>query len=132
MKPATKTSLTIALILFALGISQQKGCEWPDVSPILQPSEKATAATYFYEKDQTAIPAAVMSGINKLNLAGIVATTCEANPDDGTGDVPDQYKIPLAAAREAGLPALVVMAGDKVLRVVKNPATLEQVVEAAQ
>ena len=49
---------------------------------------------------------------------------------DGAGDVPQQYAAPLAAAREAGLPALVVTAGETVLKVVKSPTTAAQVMEA--
>jgi len=49
---------------------------------------------------------------------------------DGDGEVPDQYKVAAAAAKEAGMPALVVVAGDKALRVVKDPETQAEVMEA--
>jgi hypothetical protein len=51
---------------------------------------------------------------------------------DGDGEVPDQYAAAIEAARKAGLPALVIMAGGKVLRVVKAPTTAEQVTEAVK
>jgi hypothetical protein len=46
--------------------------------------------------------------------------------------VPRQYQVALKAAREAGLPCLVVTAGDVVLRVLKSPTTEDQVLEAAK
>ena len=92
----------------------------------------ATSATYVYEKDATAVPSEVMSGLNRLNRERkIVATLFEQDSTDGDAQVPDQYKIPVAKAKEAGLRALVVLAGDSVLAVVKDPKTEKQVVEAA-
>lgn len=93
---------------------------------------KPTAATYVYEKDQHAIPAPVMAALDKLNRQGIVATLFEQDTTDGTGETPEQYKIPLAAAKEAGLPSLAVTAGARVVRVVKDPKTEEAVIEAAK
>jgi hypothetical protein len=95
------------------------------------PTTTATAATYIYEKDNTAIPVGVSTGLNRLNREkNIRATLFEEDTVDGDGDVPDQYKVPLDAATKAGLPALVVTAGDTVLKVVKDPRTEQQVFEA--
>ena len=92
---------------------------------------KATAATYVYEKDQTAIPSQVESALNRINRErNILATKFEQNTVDGSGEVPSQYTVALAAAKAAGLPALVVTAGATVLRVVKDPKTEQQVLEA--
>jgi hypothetical protein len=107
----------------------------PPKPPVVDPTTKATAATYVYEKDSGGVPAAVMSGLNKVNRESkytITAGVCEDDPDDGTGDVPEQFKLPLKAAREAGLPALVVTAGDVVLKIVKAPKTEAEVTEAVQ
>jgi hypothetical protein len=107
----------------------------PPKPPVVEPTTKATAATYVYEKDSGGVPAAVMSGLNKVNRESkytITAGVCEDDPDDGTGDVPEQFKLPLKAAREAGLPALVVTAGDVVLKIVKAPKTEAEVTEAVQ
>lgn len=102
----------------------------PDVPPA---PTVATAATYVYEKDQTAVPSDVQLGLNKLNRERkIVATLFEEDTIDGDGDVPDQYKVPLAAAQQAGLPSLVVTNGATVVRVVKAPTTEQQVLEAVQ
>lgn len=104
----------------------------PNKPPVV-PATPGTAATYVYEKDQHIVPAAVMSGLNKLNREKKVrATLFEQDTLDGTDQVPDQYKVPLAAAKEAGLPALVVTNGANVVRVVKSPTTEEQVVGAVQ
>lgn len=95
-------------------------------------TEVATAAVYVHEKDQGAVPSGVMAGLNRLNREkGIVATVFEEDGVTGEDKVPEQYREPLRAAREAGLPAFVVMGGGKVLRVSKV-STAEQVMEAVQ
>lgn len=104
--------------------------DWLPIPSIVSPVT-ATAATYIYEKDNGGVPPAVSAGLSELNAKGITATTFEEDTVDGSGQVPDQYKVSLPAAREVGLPALVVMAGETVKRVVKAPTTMEQVVEAA-
>lgn len=96
--------------------------------PHLVQPDKPTAVTYTYDKDVTAVPNPVKAALDKLNRAGIMATLDEVGP----GEVPEQYKVSRPAAIAAGLPAAVVMAGEKVLRVVKNPTTTEQVTEASQ
>lgn len=93
---------------------------------------KATAATYVFEKDDGGVPAPVTAALSKLNSSGIRATPFEEDTTDGSGEVPDQYKVPLKAAQEAGLPALVVTAGARVLRVVKEPKTEAEVLEAVK
>lgn len=87
----------------------------------------ATAATYVFEKDTTSIPNGVASALNTLNAKGIIATTFEEDTVDGGGQTPTQYVAPLAAAKSAGLPALVATAGTKVLKVTKNPQTEQDV-----
>lgn len=94
-----------------------------------------TSVTYVYEKDDTALPSAVQGALNKLNVESdgkIDASWTDQNGQDGDDQIPDQYKIPIASAKAAGLPALVVMSGDKVIKVVKDPKTFEQVLEAAK
>lgn len=105
----------------------------PPIKPVEPPTDKATAATYVYEKDDTAVPPPVLAGLNRLNREKkLLATLFEDDTTDGTGEIPEQYKVSLAAARQAGLPALVMTAGDKVLRVVKAPKTEQAVMEALQ
>ena len=94
---------------------------------------KPTAVTYVYEKDQTNPPREVQAALNQLNAAGsLVASVFEQDTTDGDGDTPEQYQAALTAAKAAGLPCLVVLAGDRVLRVVRDPQTLGAVLEAVK
>lgn len=104
----------------------------PDKPPPVTPST-ATSATYIYEKDETGVPPTpVLVGLDKINQEKkIVATTFE-DPTNSTGQVPAKLKTALAAARAAGLPALVVMSGGDLLRVVKDPKTVAQVLDAVK
>lgn len=105
----------------------------PVEPPAVDPSTTPTAAIYVYEKDETAVPSAVRSALNRLNRERkILATEFEDDTIDDTGSTPAQYTIPLAAARKAGLPALVVMAGSEVLSVTLAPSTEDQVLEAVK
>lgn len=91
----------------------------------------ATAAVYVYEKDGGSPPPFVAVAVNRLNRERrIVATLLEADTTDGDDDVPDQYRAALEAARKAGLPAVVALAGQTVLRVTAKPATEAAVMEA--
>lgn len=87
--------------------------------------------TYVFEKDDTAVPAPVLSGLAKLNDKGILATYFEEDTVDGDNQVPQQYVVALSAARSSGLPSLVAQAGSSVIRVVKSPTTEQQVLELA-
>lgn len=94
-------------------------------------SGPATAAVYVYEKDASAVPPAVTVGLNRLNRERkIVATLLEDDTTDGHGDVPDQYRAALDAARDRGLPALVVLSGSTVLSVVAAPTDADAIVRA--
>lgn len=104
----------------------------PPQPPPPPPIQKPTAVTYFYEKDQTAVPPPVAAAISELNTQGIAANIVEQTPADGTGAVPLQYKFSWPAAKDAGLPCLVVMAGETVVRVVKGPKTQQEVLEAVK
>lgn len=102
--------------------------------PVVDTNKKVTAVTYVYEKDDAAIPRPVQAALNKLHAAGggVVASLFEDDSTTGTGQVPRQYQAALKAAREAGLPCLVVLSGDDVVRTVKAPTTESQVMEAAK
>lgn len=101
-----------------------------DSSP-LGPS--ATAVVYVYEKDDTPVPSGVLAGINRLNRESkVVATVIDDDVVDGNGEVPDQYKVPIAKAREAGLPSLVVMSSNTFVRAVKNPKDENEVMGAVK
>lgn len=121
----------LAIYLAAGGISLS-GCNPHFPSWSLLAPANITAVVYTYEKGDTAIPSGVTTALDALNRLEIVATKDEIDTIDGEGDTPDQYKASRPAAKAAGLPALVVLSGDKVLRVVKDPKDKAQVMEAAQ
>ena len=98
------------------------------------PTTRATAATFVYEKSQHQLPTPILAALSRLNTeragSGFVGSSFEQNTTNDRGEVPKQYRVALEAARREGLPALVVQAGDTVTRVVRNPTTAEQVMEA--
>lgn len=94
-------------------------------------SGSATAAVYVYEKDAGGVPPFVAVAVNRLNRERkVVATLLEDDTTDGDGDVPEQYRSALDAARKAGLPAVVALAGRTVLRVTPRPGSEAAVMEA--
>jgi cell division ATPase FtsA len=101
----------------------------PTVPP--PPTVKVDRVTYVYEKDDGMPPPGVAAALNKLNRQGVLSTVFEEDTTDGTGQTPEQYRTSLTAAKEAGLPALVLMSSNKVW-VVKNPTTELQVMDAVQ
>jgi hypothetical protein len=94
-------------------------------------SGSATAAVYVYEKDDGGVPPFVAVAVNRLNRERkVVATLLEDDTTDGDGDVPEQYRAALDAARKAGLPAVVALSGRTVLRVTPRPGSEAAVMEA--
>lgn len=93
---------------------------------------KPDAVTYTYDDKRHAVPSPVSAAISALNGQGIEADLDEVDTTDPSGDVPEQFKVSRPAAVAAGLPALVVMGGGKVIRVVKDPKTEAAVLEAAK
>lgn len=102
-------------------------------TPVEPAPSTVTAVTYVFEKDDTAPPNGVRVALNRLNRERkIIATEFEQNTFDGDEEIPDQYKAALTAAKQNGLPSLVVLADSTVLRVVKAPKTEAEVMEAAK
>lgn len=104
----------------------------PGPGPIPVPTDRVTRVTYVFEKDATSVPRGVVTALIKLNAMGIIATEFEKDTIDGSGSVPAQYAVPLAAAKGIGLPALVVQSNLAVLRTLRNPQTEAEVLEAAK
>lgn len=118
--------LFVLLLIVAAAMMQGGGT----ISPL---APAVTAAIYVYEKDDSLVPGAVMFAINRLNREKkIDARIVDDDVVDGNGQTPDSLKVPIEAARTAGLPSLVVMGGTTVVRTVKAPTTEQQVWEAAQ
>lgn len=91
------------------------------------PTDTVTRATYVYEREDQTVPRPIHAALAKLNQSGIQATAIDQDARDGTGEIPSQYARALAAAKQAGLPCLVVERGDSV-QAIKNP-TAEQILE---
>jgi hypothetical protein len=103
----------------------------PPIDPPL-PNQKVTAVTYVYEKDDGPMPKEVASGLAKLNSSGVFATEFEEDTTDKDGQVPEQAKVALEAAKKSGLPALVVQYSSGSPKVIKNPKTEASVLEAVK
>jgi len=86
------------------------------------PVSQVTAV--FYVGDSTVVPTGVRVGMSRLSKEkDILAFLISKDVVDGNGEVPEQCRVPLEAAKKNGLPTLVVMGGETVLRVVKAPVT---------
>jgi hypothetical protein len=91
-----------------------------------------TQVVYVYSKDAGPVPrpvAGALMDINANEKLGIEATEFEHDTTDGDGDVPEQYRAAKRAAEAAGLPAVVVLAGGRVIATVKAPSTHSQIME---
>lgn len=101
----------------------------PDDPPVDPNQKRIDRVTYVFEKDQTNTPKPVAFALHRLNTEyeNVIASEFEEDTVDGSGEVPDQYKIALEAARKAGLPALVIQAGATVVKVLKAPTTEAEV-----
>lgn len=121
MKPVAL--LAAGLLLLSLSLPRPGGVGGGARGPV--------SAVYVYEKDATRVPPGVTAGLARLNRERkIVANLLEADASDGDGDVPDQFRRAVDAARGRGLPALVVLSGSTVLSIVPAPADADAVVRA--
>lgn len=121
----TKDRIGWLLIALAVFMIAKGGGALPLVGPAV------TSVTYVHEQRDTPVPSAIHAALNRINREkNIPANVFDVDTKDGNGEVPDQYKVAALAAKEAGLPSLVVVAGDKALRVVKDPKTQDAVMEA--
>ena len=101
-----------------------------DRTPDAPPNAKIDRVTYVYEQTENSVPAEVLVALKQLNEKDIVATAIDQNVQNGIGETPQQYVVAVAAAKDAGLPALVVQSGDDVSQVVPDPQTTADVLEA--
>lgn len=114
MKFDLRTILALVILYFALS---------GYVPNLIGPAQKVTQVTYVYEKDDGGVPGFVGAALNRLNRLDppILATPHEDDTKDESGEVPAQYKIATEAALKVGSNAVVVQAGEKVLKVIKPP-----------
>jgi hypothetical protein len=107
---------------------------WTETKPV--PISKVSKAVYVYDKDTNPVPPQVAAALAKINLArvnggsSVTADEYEIHVTSGTGGVPKQFEKAAAAAKENGLPCLVVMAGEAVYRVINAPKTESEVTNA--
>lgn len=103
----------------------------PDQPEPSQPSQptttdkKVTQVTYVYERTESTVPGSVQTLFRQLNGRGVLATAVDDDTITGTGQIPEQYRVAFAAAKEAGLPCLVVQSGDVVLKAVRSPTAAD-------
>lgn len=127
-KKVTVVTESVAKHVVVVGDPKPNPQPGPDPAP-----NKVDRVTFVYEKSKHPVPPEVASALSKLNTEkGILATLFEQDSVDGDGDTPDQYKIALKAAKEAGLPCLVVQAGEVVYKVKVSPKTATDVTEAVK
>jgi hypothetical protein len=119
----------IAAILFCIFMAAKEA----GLTPNLLTPKDVTQATYVYDDDDGNVPAEVDAALTEISDdTDIVATPFDKDQVNGEGDTPTQYRVALAAAKEVGLPALVIQSGDEVIRVIEAPTTRDQVMEAIE
>jgi len=104
------------------------------VNPPVNPP-KVTRATYVYEKDSNPVPPEVAAELQRLNAdadSSVVATEFEEDTKNGLGETPTQYVQALKAAKAEGLPCLVIEQADGTIKVVSDPRTKADVLEALE
>lgn len=120
--------MTLALVGLSLLIlfgGQVDGCS------IIGP-EKAIAGTYFYEQRVGDPPPAVQSAIDTLNSKeGFAADIADVDVINKAGTIPKQYELTLPEAKRIGPPVWVTRSEKKVLKSVKAPKTVEEILETA-
>lgn len=116
MSDALKAGLWIVLAVLLWSV-------WQDYRP--SGTTEATAAVYVHESKEHVVPPEVRAALRELQSDSFDA----AEIDDDNPST--RYKTAIAAAKQHGLPALVVMAGEKVVRVVAV-RTAEEVKEAVK
>ena len=119
--PVSETE--VGLIEYPIDLESPPEPVDPDPVDPPVPNEKAAKATYIYEKDYSLPPPEVSKALMDLNESGVVATEIDQDVDDGTGEVPDQYRKSIEAISGLELPALVVQNADgDVIAVIQNPS----------
>lgn len=131
MSQRDRDSLTLLLIGVALVLFWGGGGSPID---IIKPTPKVDAVTCVYDRMKFSVPPAVLGAFDKLNRQGIRAGLFEVTTRDGEGQVPDQHKVADAAAKDHGVPAIVVEGGGEVVKVftATKETTEQEVLEAAR
>jgi hypothetical protein len=108
---------------------------WPSW-PVIVP--KPTLVVMLHEASHGPLSSDAKGAANELTAAGREVRMVDDDVTDGLGEVPDWLKPALEPGRtvmggtEGKEHALVVLAGDRVVKAVKLPATKAEILEAAK
>jgi hypothetical protein len=101
-------------------------------------SAKVTAVVMLYEADHGSLPPYAIGAANELSAAGAEVGMVDDDVLDGTGETPE-WLIPALEPGRAIMggtdgqdDALVLLAGERVIKAVKLPGTKEAILEACK
>jgi hypothetical protein len=118
------TVLLILVLLVAWFFLQGPGSKAPVFSP---PGPMLVVVVY--ESSEMPLPTQTYDARPKIEEAGHEFRVVDDDVEDGDGQMPDELKLAIPAAREHGLPALVVQSGDEILKVLDLPETAEEIIK---
>lgn len=109
-----------------------KGCTVPSIVP-----SKPSLIVMLYEAEKGPLPPYALGAANELNAAGFEVRPADDDELTGSGEVPAWLKPALEPGRaimgsEQNDDALIVLAGDRVLKAMKLPATKAEILEAVK
>ena len=122
----------VALALLAIAWVVRSADSVPTVPPDTPVEVKTDLAAVVYESEEMSLAPYVIGAANEIGASGIEVRLIDDDVTTGNDNQPAQVKLAIEAARANGLPALVVMGGGKVLRVVDLPTSKEAIVGAVR
>ena len=84
------------------------------------------------ETSQGGMEPYISEAFAKLNEQDIETRYTDPDVRTGTGDIPEDVKPAIEAANSHGLPAMVVLSGETVLKVLDLPKTAESICEEVE
>ncbi len=91
-------------------------------------TQKVSQITYVFAKERADPPSEITQVLTELGKQeGVHVGQIDHEARTGSGNFPSQYLVARDAAKNAGLPALVFQASDKVLLTMQNPKTQDAV-----
>ena len=96
--------------------------------PVVIVPAKADIAAVVYESEDTPLPSYVIGAANEIKKLNIAVRLIDDDVETGLGKQPIEIARAIIAGRANGLPALVVMGGGVVLKVMDLPTSKEDIV----
>lgn len=96
--------------------------------PGIVTTDKTTMAVVVYESSEQPIAPYAMAARDRIEAAGIEYRITDKDVETGDGQTPVELKPAIDAAKAAGLPSLVMQAGETVQRVVPFPQDADAIV----